>query len=206
MLLETRFSHLWHRLGGRTDHHPLFAALAAAYSEPHRAYHNACHIAECLAEFDAVRELASRPDEVEMALWWHDAIYNPRAADNEEKSAEWMAAELSAGGVSAEVVYRISQLILATTHRLPPDDPDARIVVDVDLSRLGYAPAIFDEHAQAIRTEYAWVPEADYRQGRTRILSAFLQWPFIYQTDYFRQKYEEQARENLKRAIERLAF
>jgi predicted metal-dependent HD superfamily phosphohydrolase len=204
MLDPNRFTALWRRLGGRTEAGPVFAALAAAYAEPHRTYHNGAHIADCLGQFDAVRTLAERPDEVEMALWFHDAVYDPRAADNEEKSAAWAVAALTNGGVVTDIAQRIGRWILATRHAAEMAEPDARLVCDVDLSILGREPAAFDAYDRAIRAEYEWVPEAQYRDGRARVLRGFLERPAVFQTEAYRARYETQARENLQRAVGKL--
>jgi predicted metal-dependent HD superfamily phosphohydrolase len=199
-----RFSLLLHRLGGCGEPGPLFSALSAAYAESHRAYHTFAHIADCLNQFDAVSSNACRPDEVEMALWFHDAVYDPRVADNEEKSAAWVVTALFAGGMAAASVARVSSLILATKHESLAAGTDAQIVADIDLSILGREPIEFDNYDRAIRSEYQWVPERQYREARARILRGFVNRRSIYQTDYFQTRYEHQARVNLERAIARL--
>jgi predicted metal-dependent HD superfamily phosphohydrolase len=200
----SRFYELWHRLGAAGDARPFFEELSAAYSEPHRAYHGAAHIFDCLQQFDAVRTLFVRPDEAEFALWFHDAVYDPKAADNEEKSAAWAAAALTNAGVSGESVMRISELILATKHSACTPEQDTQLVADIDLSILGREPDIFTAYDRAIRLEYKWVAEDEYREGRTRVLSRFLDRPAIFQSDVFRSRFEQQARVNLRRAIARL--
>src|SRR5262249_53292937 len=130
-------------------------------------------------------------DEVEFALWFHDAVYDPKRADNEERSAAWAAQALMDAGVSAETTAHVSQLIVATKHASVPDDPDARLLVDVDLSILGRAPEVFDAYDRAIRVEYQWVPEQQYREARARILAGFLGRGVIFQTEYFRSRYEQ---------------
>jgi len=170
-----------------------------------RAYHNATHIADCLLQLDAAGNIARNPSEVEMALWFHDAVYDSRAADNEEKSAAWAARELIAGGVGAASAALVTELVLATRHDAVAETEDAQVVADIDLSILGREPAVFDAYDQAIRTEYQWVPEWEYREARARILSGFLNRRFLYQTEYFRERYERQARKNLERTIVRIS-
>ncbi len=204
MLDQQRFANLWQRLGLVDQSRETFAALQCAYGESHRAYHNASHIADCLAQFDTVREMVIHPNAAEMAIWFHDAIYDPKASDNEEKSAAWAVQVLSDQKAGPETTKRVANLILATKHQAVPDDIDAKIIVDIDLSILGREWAVFDRYDSWIRQEYAWVAEKDYREGRGRILATFLGRDVIYQGPYFRSRYEAAARENLARAIARL--
>lgn len=175
-----------------------FDDLVDRYAEPGRAYHALPHILQCLSELYTAHHLLHRPDEAEAAVWYHDAIYDPRAADNESRSADLADAVLGRAGVVAARREEIRRLILATTHRTAPAaDDDAAIVVDADLSILGADRAIFDAYEQGIRREYAFVPEAAFIEGRRKILDAFLARPSIYSTAFFRDRYEERARANL---------
>jgi predicted metal-dependent HD superfamily phosphohydrolase len=201
---QQRWLELWSRLGAQRSGASIFAQLTMAYAEPGRAYHTAEHIRDCLAELDLTRNLAQHPDEVETALWFHDAVYLPGASDNEDQSAELARTALSRSAVPQEVADRIAALVLATRHARVPSAPDERLICDIDLSILGREPTIFDSFEQRIRREYAWVPEPMYRQERSALLSEFLRRRSIYQTDQFRHRYEASARANLKRLIEKL--
>jgi predicted metal-dependent HD superfamily phosphohydrolase len=200
-----RWTALWSRLGARDSGREVFEQLAAAYGEPSRAYHTAEHVQACLAEFDECRELARHPDEVEAALWFHDAVYVPGAADNEEQSARLANTALQSHGVTGEVAQRVAELVRATRHASIPLDSDARLVSDIDLSVLGRAPDEFGEFERRIRREYTGVAEQAYRRSRTEVLTGFLARRFIYQTPYFRELYESRARENLTRLLGDLA-
>lgn len=202
---QSRWLALWSRLGARSSGTSTFARLAAAYAEPGRVYHSTEHIQDCLAELDQVPGLARNRDEVEAAIWFHDAVYLPGGSDNEEQSAELARAELSAAGVPADSVHRIAQLVIATEHRALPTDPDAQLVCDIDLSILGREPSIFDEFERRIRREYAWVPDSTYRRERSAVLSRLLRRSAIYQTQFFRHRYEATARANIDRLLSRLA-
>ncbi len=203
--LFLRWCDLWHRLGAQSAPEPIFDELVRRYRGPHRAYHTHNHIQDCLFQFDQARDLAERPDEVEMALWCHDVIYDPRAADNELQSAAWAGKILSTGHLAADVSARIQALILATQHQTAPNQPDAALLVDIDLSIMGRPPAEFDRYDAAIRQEYQWVPETTYRAARAKVLRAFLARPAIYLTPHFHNRYEAQARENLARQIAKLS-
>lgn len=193
---------LWTRLGARGDPDPVFRSLAARYSEPHRAYHTMAHVTHCLAEFGAARALARDPDAVELALWFHDAVYDPRATDCEEQSARLVLEVAHAAGIDGD---RAAAMIRASTHRSAPDDPDTQLFADADLSILGQPEPVFDEYERGVRREYSFVPEPMFRAGRGAILRTFLQRPRLYGADFFRDRYESPARRNLERSLLRLA-
>ena len=202
---QQRWLELWSRLGAQGSGASVFAQLTAAYAEPGRAYHTAEHIRDCLAELDLTLDLAQHPDEVEAALWFHDAVYLQGASDNEDQSAELARTALSMGAVPREVTDRTAALVLATKHASVPSSPDEQLICDIDLSVLGREPEIFDAFERRIRREYAWVPEPTYRRERSAVLSGFLRRRSIYQTDQFRHRYEASARANLQRLLDQLA-
>ena len=186
---------------GLADNFQMLKQINTAYSEPHRHYHTAAHIEACLLEFDSVRCLAQSEAEVEVALWFHDAIYVPRASDNERRSADLASHFLTSAGGSAATSARVHSHVMATVHNAEPADSDARLLVDVDLSILGQDTEVYDWFERAVREEYKWVPWFLYRRKRTGILRSFLDREFIYCTESFRRRYELPARENLERAI-----
>jgi predicted metal-dependent HD superfamily phosphohydrolase len=197
------WSALWSRLGARNDAGPLHAAVLTRYGEAHRAYHTAEHIARILPLLDGVRARLREPDEAELALWLHDLVYDPRGADNEARSAAIAAEWLAAGGAPAERGERVRALIMATRHAAPPEEHDARYVVDADLSILGAAPPEFDRYETQVRREYAFVPEAEWRTRRAALLRRFLAQPRLFLTEEF-GRFEGPARANLARSCARL--
>jgi predicted metal-dependent HD superfamily phosphohydrolase len=203
--LDERWLALWNRIGASGDGRTVLADLAARHSEPHRAYHTLDHISHCLAELDRGRETAKNPDAIELALWFHDAIYDTHARDNELRSAELLRATAKSQGVNGETADLAAEFILATTHARIPEDPDAQLLVDIDLSILGESAERFDEYERQIRHEYAWVPEDVFRHTRAAILKSFLDRDHIYSTAPFRGSHEQQARRNLARSILQLS-
>lgn len=193
---------MWGELGAREVNGGLMNQLAAAYSEPHRHYHTLQHLRECLAHWDAAASLARRPAEVELALWFHDAVYDPQRTDNEERSAAWARASVLAAGCEEAVAQRVHDLVMATRmHEAPDDDPDTQLLLDIDLAILGAAPARFAEYERQVRAEYAHVPDAVFRAGRARILAGFLARERLYATQAFHDALEERARANLQRSV-----
>lgn len=197
-----RWSQLWRQVSPAEP--PEFAPLAARYAEPQRHYHDAQHIANCLAQFDQVRRLAAQSVAVELAIWFHDAVYDPHAPDNEERSVQLAVATLRKAGADKSLSHDVEQLVLATKLHDTTNHPDAPLLVDVDLSILGQPPERFWTYEQQIRQEYAWVETTVFAAKRAEILHRFLARPRIYQTDYFYARLETQARENLRASIEQL--
>ena len=172
------------------------------YRDEARAYHTVRHLQACLGHLDEVRRRLRQPDEVEAALWFHDAIYDPHAADNEERSADLADELLGPAGVPTEYLVEIRRLVLATGHRGSADpQDDAAAITDIDLTILGADRGRFDEYEADIRREYAFVPDDQFRRRRREILEAFLARPAIYATPWFRERLEARARENLARSI-----
>lgn len=198
-----RWRETWRGLGARTDP-KLYRDLVARYREPHRRYHTLEHLAYCFDRFDEARALAARPGEVALALWFHDAEYDPRRADNEARSAAWARTVAGAAGLPTDVGARVGASILATRHRDLPVDPDARLVVDIDLAILGAEPERFDAYERRIREEYAWMPEVEFRAGRGALLQRLLARTGIYSTPHFLECFERRARLNIARSLERM--
>lgn len=184
--------------------------LLELYRADDRHYHGASHIEAMLGLFEANRTRFADPQAVEAAIWFHDAVYDSRRGDNEAKSAE-LAAEKLGRHVDDNRLNRIVALILATaTHQLPDDADDATrqdaaLFLDLDLSVLGASSDAFDAYEAGVRREYGWVDEAAWRAGRAAVLKKFLDRPAIFQTEIFRQRYEQDARENIARSLATLA-
>lgn len=204
MNIEARWKATWSTLRLTPPDGEEFDALRSRWSEAGRAYHNLNHLRDCFRRFDQGRRIAERPGEVLAALWFHDAIYDPRSSSNEAESARLARRVLRGAGASAATTRRVERLIMATRHAAIPRGRDAALVVDIDLSILGAQPARFRRYEKAIRREYAWVPKAVFRHTRCRILEGFLARPAIYSTRLFFERYEAQAQRNLRRSIANL--
>lgn len=201
-----RFISLWRRCPAREpvpDPVPVFEDLLRLYSEPHRYYHTPAHIQHCLGQFDKARELMGEPDAVEIALWFHDAVYEPAAHDNELQSAELFARHAD-GRLDAGFTQRVFDLILVTTHKAVPETDDERYMVDVDLSGFGMDWESFSRDSEAVRKEFAHLADEVFYAGQASFLRSLLDRPRFYFTDFFRDRYEESARRNIGRCLEEL--
>jgi predicted metal-dependent HD superfamily phosphohydrolase len=193
---------MWAALGVSAPDTHLYEQLLERYSGRGRHYHTRRHLDECFARVDEFPDPVDHRHEIELALWFHDAVYDAHRSDNEEQSAGWARREVSRLGVAADVIERVDTLILATKHAAMPSSTDAQVIVDADLAILGAPAERFDEYERQVRAEYAWVPGFLFRRKRREILHAFLERPSIFSTAYFRAKYEAAARQNLQRSID----
>ena len=178
-------------------------SLEAAYAEPHRRYHTRRHIEQCLALLDEVPDLMDSERQVlTYAIWWHDAVYDPTAKDNEAQSADMARRDLRDFDVSIHAREEVARLIRLTAgHKVEAEDRLGEILVSIDLAILGADPAEYDVYAQAVKAEYGHVPDEAWRQGRPAVLKSFLEAEFIYPDLDLRLRFEAQARENLAREI-----
>lgn len=177
--------------------------LEAAYGEPHRRYHTRAHIEACLALLAGRSDLSDvERRRLEWAIWWHDAIYDPRASDNEARSAELARRDLPGLGASAEDVQEVMRLIRLTAgHEVAPDDRLGAVLVSIDLAVLGAEPAAYDAYARAVREEYSYASDAVWKSGRATVLQRFLAAPVIFPDPELRTALETRARANLAREL-----
>lgn len=210
--LEVRWIALCGRIGRGTAAAPLagelFAELEVLYRTPTaRAYHGLHHVQACLNELDRVREeFAPRVDvdSAEWALWLHDCVYIAGAKDNEERSAEVSARMLRMIDASDDVIARTHAMVMATKHTGETLDEASALVADVDMSILGAPPEMYRAYAGAIREEFSFVDEEQYRAGRGAFLRGLLARQRIFHTDVFVRRFESTARANLTAEIARL--
>ncbi len=194
----------WAGLGARPPA-ALLPQLCAAYAEPHRHYHTLQHRDECLTLLAEHRGQAAHPHEVALALWFHDAVYDVQAADNEARSADWARDALQAAGVAAAEAGRVHALVMVTCHgrpeAAPPMDADTRLLLDIDLAILGAPAGRYAEYERQIRAEYAHVPAAVFEPRRRQLMAGFLARTPLYRTAALRARREAQARINLAGAL-----
>lgn len=198
--LQNRFT-TWcrHRGASEPAAAALWTQLSSLYAEAHRHYHHLGHIAASLAEFDAT---GSNNSLIEGAIWFHDVIYDPKRGDNESASIAWFL-NATSSWLDPQHATAITRLIEATDFRLPlSDDPDSRLMVDIDLGILSASPEPYADYCRAIRNEYAHVSDEAFREGRAKVMAGFLERP-IYRTEWFIER-EERARENIVRELDSL--
>lgn len=177
----------------------LEALLRRHYSEPHRAYHDANHIAEVLGWFDIVADDIgwTSPREVYDAILFHDVIYDAQAKDNETRSAELALAH----GCSPRTAELIALTALHGKISRDDVDQDAALFLDCDTAILGAAPAAFDAYDRGIAIEYSFADPKLYAIGRGAFLRMMRNRERLFLTDYFHTRLDGAARANLDRAI-----
>jgi predicted metal-dependent HD superfamily phosphohydrolase len=207
--LGARFCRSWARLHGH-DPVAIYRFLTRFYGQRHRHYHTLAHVADCLREVDAFQTAhpaflsAEMWHAVELALWFHDVIHQPRADDNEERSADIFEAIGIEAMSPAPFIASVRRLILATKTDTPSPTAEERVIVDCDLASLGYAPEIFRRSGLAIRNEYGFLSDNDFAETRRAAFLSLRQRPVIFRTEFMRLRYEQQAQANLTAALERL--
>ncbi len=191
-------------------HDDLVDTILSAYRQPGRYYHTLQHIEYCLAQLDAYKQSGvSGPifsqGTAELALWYHDLVYNPKAHNNEELSVAALKEAEAKVPLDPTIVREACSAIMATCHKALPETPLDKFVVDIDLSILSADEDKFDQYEREVREEYSFVPDEAWIPGRTKVLQEFLDRDWVYSFTYFRMRYEGAARVNLKRALARLA-
>lgn len=183
----------------------LLSPLLEGWSAPGRHYHTPQHLYEMLVDWNTVRAHSLHPNELFMAIWFHDFVYNPRRQDNEAQSAQMATQLLSDVGWSAPDCQRVAEMVLRTRGHLDPQTPDEALLLDLDLRILGSSKERFCEYENQIHQEYAWVPEDLYRQERSKVLRHFQEASSLFQTSEFQMRYTSLARVNLAYALQSLA-
>lgn len=198
--LLTRWTRLLARVApvaGDTGADLAFHVVESLYAHPPRHYHTLDHAADCLDQLDAFRRHAEDPDAVEYALFLHDAVYVPARKDNEARSAAVAAMLADHVGARSGLADTAARLIAATAHTRPGSTPDECLVIDLDLTVLGADAKRYDDYAVAIRREYFFADDAEYRVGRCAFLRSMLARPQIFSTLAVREMFEKTARQNL---------
>ena len=196
---------LWRRCIASPDSTPadeVQADLRRRLGAPDRRFHNLRHVGDCLRRFDNVASLLSDPDAVEVALWFHDAVYVPSDADNERHSAHLFLTQSK--GADPVFRRRVCGLILATRHVGEAHSNDRRFIGDIDLAGFGATWEEFMREGDSLREEFAAQPDAQYYAGQVCFLARLKQRPWFFATDYFRDRYEAKAQANLDRLRARL--
>ena len=200
---EERFKNLWGRCPIDTrvaSPVAAYAELARHYGEPWRRYHTGEHLDACLRHFDSARQHMEEPDAVEMALWYHDAVYDVRGNDNEERSAQ-LFKETVEGAADEGFCDRVCDLIMVTQHMDPPEQGDARYIVDIDLSSFGQPWDAFIADSRKVRAEITHLSDAEFNESQSKFLRKLQSRPSFFTSEYFRDRYEARARVNLDRLL-----
>lgn len=198
--LRTRWhSSISYFTNNANDAEAWYEQLRLIYTNPARQYHNLDHIKQILDWITIVREQFISADELlayQLAAWFHDAVYDTHRVDNEELSADYLESSARDLHLPRSITKLAREMILSTkTHET--SSPAAAAFCDCDLAILGSPLSVYEEYRQAIRGEYSWVPEDEYRSGRSKVLRRFLDRPAIYATPAMHQWLEQTARRNL---------
>lgn len=182
----------------------LWLEIFTKYSEPKRQYHTIGHLEEMIANLSEVKAKISDWNSTLFAVFYHDIIYKASSSTNEADSAKLAMLKLSEIGYPSEKIAKCSNMILATKSHESSEDSDTNYLTDADLAILGSNQYDYQKYSEQIREEYTIYPDFMYNNGRKKALQHFLQMDAIYKTEYFFQKYENQARINIANELESL--
>ena len=174
-----------------------WSALIAAWSEPHRRYHDLSHLAAVLGLVGELATAAADPAAVRLAAWYHDAVYDPTRPDNEAFSAQRARAGLR-GLVPDERIAEVERLVLLTAgHDPEPGDADGAVLCDADLAVLAGPPDAYAAYASAVRSEYGHLTDEVFTAGRIAVLERLLALPALYRLPAVAAEWTPRARANL---------
>ncbi|MGN7757806.1 HD domain-containing protein [Chryseobacterium sp. 22532] len=182
----------------------MWQEIEIQYSGKGRYYHDLFHLENMFIELESVKKLIADFSPVSFSVFYHDVIYDASSKSNEEKSASYAAEQLHKMGLPQTIILKTENQILATKSHQKSDDADTNYLLDADLSILGKDSAIYFDYTRKIRKEYALYPDLLYKPGRKKVLKHFLELESIFKTEHFRDKYEQQARENIAAEIQLL--
>ncbi len=201
-----RFTALWVRslnAGTADDADDVFSKVLAYYSESHRRYHTPQHIDHCLRQFDLALDHVEEQDTVEMTIWFHDIIYDIPPTENELKSAR-LFRSMTKDRIDPTLCQNVCNMILITTHKVTPTRNDEKLLVDVDLSSFALPWEQFKKDSENVRHEFFNKSDQDFYSGHMKFMQSLLDRPSFFSSDFFREKYEANARENVQRLMEEL--
>jgi predicted metal-dependent HD superfamily phosphohydrolase len=194
----------WHEL--MPGQEALGRDLLERWGEPHRYYHGRGHL---LAVLEALGLLAKEPASgtppraVWLAAWFHDAVYNGHAGQDEQDSADLAGAVLPAAGCSHAEIDEVVRLVLLTAGHSPePRDKAGAMLCDADLSVLGGTPAEYRRYVRDVRKDYAHVADADFATGRTAVVRHLLELDPLFRTPAAQKRWLDRARQNLAAELE----
>lgn len=193
--------------------------LVGRHRQPHRRYHGVRHIVWVLRHIDDLVAdgcVVDRPVAL-AAAFFHDAVYDPQATDNEARSAVLADTQLRSLGWPEPRVAAVASIVRATAGHLVDAndsdddgedrdssdvaaitrDPTCDVVLDADLGVLGADPAAYLAYTTGVRAEYGALDDDTWRQGRRAVVEALLGRRRLYRTAPARRRWGERARANL---------
>lgn len=185
----------------------LFSELIYMYQGVGRHYHNLKHIERMLLFLEKRKDRIEDWVSIQLAVWFHDCIYDIHEGKNEERSADFARERLADIGLSSEIVEKVANLILLTkNHNTTPEysNFDTKIFLDSDLMSLGGSFEEYKEILERIRKEYCDIPEEVFKKGRREFLTRFLSRSRIFHTDEMFVEFEEDSRRNMRRELDNI--
>lgn len=193
-------------VGARGDVAGAGANLLGRWAEEHRRYHDLAHLGAVLDRVDELAPAARDLEVVRLAAWFHDAVYDPTAHDNEARSALLATTVLSGLRVPDPRIGEVVRLVtLTATHDPSTGDSNGAVLCDADLAVLAGPETAYAGYTDAVREEYRHLDDATFRSSRAAVLRSLLERPALFRTEHGRTAWEAPARANVTAELARLA-
>jgi len=207
--MNIKLDELWSQLAKHYSHddpliNKLYEQIVECHSESHRHYHTLTHLLAIFEDMEGLGLDQNLPSThcIHFAVWFHDIIYKPGSTANEKQSAKFAEKALSALDVPVEMIEQITYMIECTEqHNNPQQDENTQIFLDADMAIIGVSGDAYQRYTEQIEDEFVGVPRILYQQGRKRFIEMTLNTKRIFHTDYFFNRYEKQARNNLSQEL-----
>jgi len=212
---ELRFAWLLNRLWVKEDTRKLFTELRNVYDRPIASdakrdeiaqkmkwsYHKWLHVVDCMNELYEVKNLLNNPDAVECALLFHDVVYVPGEANNEEESAKYAEKTFTQRWLPKDFIETVKKLILVTKPGSTTKSNDEKYIKDIDMSILGKDSRIYTQYTKDVRREYYRFSDVQFKKWREDFLHWIASKKNVYHTEYFHDKYQKQVEKNVLQEI-----
>ncbi|MDQ0032003.1 DUF4031 domain-containing protein [Arthrobacter bambusae] len=180
-------------------HEELGFELLERWGEKHRKYHSRTHLLAVLEALDLLTEPGTPAHSVALAAWFHDAVYEGIAGQDEEQSARLAEDRLAIAGLPGPAIDEVARLVrLTSTHSPEPEDHAGALLCDADLSILGAEPADYRRYLVAVREDYAHVSDADFAAGRAAVVRQLLALDPLFHSERAKSLWLDRARRNLE--------
>ena len=176
------------------------------YTKKWKYYHNLNHIYSFVELFEKYNNnIQNYKSEFLISIFFHDIIYIPSRNDNEDESMNLFNkfySETNPKNLNKEKVIEFISETKNHTLNIIHNNEELNYFLDMDMHIL--SEENWEDYENKIRKEYPYLSEIEYKNGRIKFLQSCLNKEKIYRTKIFYDAFEQKARSNIKKIIEKL--